>query len=117
MPGDLKTNYWRKTRSNAFGNNSRSLLPAPIQLARTSFISRHSHPRGMFSRFTKAFLFIILALFLLASLAFLHPPSRAYIDPWTGDLFGDRGVEQDLHALSSSQRQHNLPGLIEGYCI
>ncbi|KAI0684845.1 ERV/ALR sulfhydryl oxidase domain-containing protein [Cytidiella melzeri] len=50
----------------------------------------------MISRFTKAFFFIVLGLFLLASLAMLHAPSRAYIDPWTGDLFGEGGVEQDL---------------------
>lgn len=36
---------------------------------------------------------------------FLHPPSRAYIDPWTGDLFGDGGVERDLHRLSSTKQQ------------
>jgi hypothetical protein len=37
-----------------------------------------------------------LSQFLLATVAFLHPPSRAYIDPWTGDFFGEGGVEQDL---------------------
>lgn len=24
-------------------------------------------------------------------LAFFHPPSRSYIDPWTGELFGVEG--------------------------
>ncbi|KAK0486322.1 ERV/ALR sulfhydryl oxidase domain-containing protein [Armillaria novae-zelandiae] len=24
--------------------------------------------------------------------AFLHPPTRAYIDPWTGDFLGEGGV-------------------------
>ncbi|KAG1781990.1 ERV/ALR sulfhydryl oxidase domain-containing protein [Suillus placidus] len=50
----------------------------------------------MISRFAKSFLTIVLGLFLLATVAFLHPPSRAYIDPWTGDFFGEGGVEQDL---------------------
>ncbi|KAG1801049.1 uncharacterized protein BJ212DRAFT_1400043 [Suillus subaureus] len=34
----------------------------------------------MISRFAKSFLAIVLGLFLLATIAFLHPPSRAYID-------------------------------------
>lgn len=29
--------------------------------------------------------------------AFLHPPARAYIDPWTGQLFGEGGVEGVWH--------------------
>ena len=32
--------------------------------------------------------------------AFLHPPVRAYIDPWTGQLFGEGGVEGALHNIS-----------------
>lgn len=31
----------------------------------------------------------------------LHPPSRAYIDPWTGELFGEGGVEKDLRVPGS----------------
>jgi len=27
-------------------------------------------------------------------LGMLHAPSRAYIDPWTGQFFGEGGVEQ-----------------------
>ncbi|KAI0071797.1 FAD-dependent thiol oxidase [Panus rudis PR-1116 ss-1] len=56
----------------------------------------------MLSRFTKAFLLIILTLFLLGSLTLLHPPSRAYINPWTGDLFGEGGVEQGLPVFQKS---------------
>jgi hypothetical protein len=33
---------------------------------------------------------------MVTTLALLHPPSRAYMDPWTGDLFGEGGVEKDL---------------------
>ena len=34
--------------------------------------------------------------FIVTTLALLHPPSRAYIDPWTGDFFGEGGVEKDV---------------------
>ncbi|KAI0785788.1 ERV/ALR sulfhydryl oxidase domain-containing protein [Abortiporus biennis] len=50
----------------------------------------------MLSRFSKAFIMIIIALFLLGSIALLHPPSRAYVNPWTGEMFGEGGVEQEL---------------------
>lgn len=33
---------------------------------------------------------------LVMTLALVHPPSRAYIDPWTGELFGEGGVEMDV---------------------
>ena len=32
-------------------------------------------------------------------MAFLHPPSRAYIDPWTGEFFGEGGVEKDMRLV------------------
>ena len=35
-------------------------------------------------------------------LTMLHPPSRAYIDPWTGQLFGEGGVEKTLKSLHLS---------------
>ncbi|KAI0262251.1 ERV/ALR sulfhydryl oxidase domain-containing protein [Gloeopeniophorella convolvens] len=53
----------------------------------------------MISRFSKFFLVIVITLLLLASIALLHPPARAHLDPWTGDLFGDGGVEKEFHAL------------------
>jgi len=52
----------------------------------------------MISRFAKSFLAIIFALFLITTLVFLHPVSRSYTDPWTGDLFGEGGVEKTIHA-------------------
>jgi len=51
----------------------------------------------MISRFSKSFLLIILALFILGTLALFHAPSRAYLNPWTGDLFGEGGVEKQLN--------------------
>ncbi|KAH7925270.1 hypothetical protein BV22DRAFT_1011485 [Leucogyrophana mollusca] len=56
----------------------------------------------MISRFARSFLAIVLALFLVATLAVLHPPSRAYIEPLTGDFFGEGGVEQDLQHVPPS---------------
>ncbi|KAG1746399.1 ERV/ALR sulfhydryl oxidase domain-containing protein [Suillus lakei] len=65
----------------------------------------------MISRFAKSFLTIVLGLFLLATVVFLHPPSRAYIDPWTGDFFGEGGVEQDLSpALYNGARPLSAQG-------
>ncbi|EJF60666.1 hypothetical protein DICSQDRAFT_107084 [Dichomitus squalens LYAD-421 SS1] len=46
----------------------------------------------MLTRFSKGFLFTVFALFLLGSLALLHPPSRTYVDTWTGDFFGEGGM-------------------------
>lgn len=66
----------------------------------------------MISRFSKSFLFIIVFLFLLGTVALLHPPSRAYIDPWTGDLFGEGGVEKDLHAYPAKPAQGVQGGVI-----
>ncbi|KAK2462479.1 hypothetical protein APHAL10511_005449 [Amanita phalloides] len=48
---------------------------------------------AIISRFAKSFLLVIAVLGLLSMVAFLHPPARAYIDPWTGQLFGEGGVE------------------------
>lgn len=73
----------------------------------------------MISRFAKSLFIIVLAIvgfqvtwhihivdllfqFLLAMLTMLHPPSRAYIDPWTGQLFGEGGVEKTLKSLHLS---------------
>ncbi len=65
------------------------------------------------SRFAKSFLLVVAVLVrvfrsfsntvstagqgLLSMVAFLHPPARAYIDPWTGQLFGEGGVEGVWH--------------------
>jgi len=56
----------------------------------------------MLSRFSRSFLFIILALFLFGTLALFHAPSRAYLNPWTGDLFGEGGVEKDLQTYPAT---------------
>ncbi|KAH6885482.1 ERV/ALR sulfhydryl oxidase domain-containing protein [Coprinopsis sp. MPI-PUGE-AT-0042] len=53
------------------------------------------------TRFAKSLLIIVGAMLLFTMLAMLHPPSRAYIDPWTGQLFGEGGVEKSLHTDGS----------------
>lgn len=35
-------------------------------------------------------------------IALMHPPSRAYIDPWTGQLFGEGGVEKSSKTGSNT---------------
>ncbi|KAH9917215.1 ERV/ALR sulfhydryl oxidase domain-containing protein [Amylocystis lapponica] len=66
----------------------------------------------MISRFSRAFVAIVFALFVLGSLVLFHAPSRAYLDPWTGDLFGEGGVEKDLHAYPTPP-----PGVAHGGVI
>ena len=38
--------------------------------------------------------YILYLQLLVTTLALFHPPSRAYMDPWTGDLFGDGSVRK-----------------------
>ena len=69
----------------------------------------------MLSRFAKLFLVVVFSLVILyyssdsdstliqyqllvTTLGYLHPKSRAYIDPWTGELFGEGGLEKELFA-------------------
>ena len=33
---------------------------------------------------------------MVASLGVLHPQSKSYLDPWSGDQFGEGGVELHL---------------------
>ncbi|KDR75492.1 hypothetical protein GALMADRAFT_68598 [Galerina marginata CBS 339.88] len=55
----------------------------------------------MISRFAKSLMLVIFAMFALTMIALVHPPSRSYIDPWTGQLFGEGGVEKMLHSETS----------------
>jgi len=64
----------------------------------------------MISRFAKTFVAIIVAMFLLGSISFVHPPTRSYIDPWTGQLFGEGGVEQYWQV-------HPSPDVVKGGVI
>ncbi|KAG5734231.1 FAD-linked sulfhydryl oxidase ERV2, partial [Termitomyces sp. T112] len=59
----------------------------------------------MLSRFAKAFLATTVLLFLLTVMAFIHPNPMSYVDPWTGNLFGEGGVEKSLPRPSD-----DLPG-------
>jgi len=55
----------------------------------------------MISRFAKLFVAIVVCLLLLSTITFLHPSSRTYFDPWSGELFGEDGMEQSLRASKS----------------
>ncbi|KAF8190839.1 ERV/ALR sulfhydryl oxidase domain-containing protein [Pholiota molesta] len=47
----------------------------------------------MISRFAKSLSLIVFAMLALATIALMHPPSRSYMDPWSGQLFGEGGVQ------------------------
>jgi len=46
----------------------------------------------MLTKFTRSFLLIVLILIVLATLLFVSPPARTYLDPWTGDVLGEGGI-------------------------
>jgi len=56
----------------------------------------------MFSRFIRSFVGIALTFFILLSLLVFHPPTRAYLDPWTGVMFGEGGVERAFSSRGNS---------------
>ncbi|KAJ2918339.1 hypothetical protein MD484_g2126, partial [Candolleomyces efflorescens] len=68
----------------------------------------------MISRFAKSLLIVTAFLVLVTMLAMLHEPSRSYIDPWTGQFFGDGGVEQSIRfpsAVKNAKGQVIMPKL------
>ena len=48
-------------------------------------------------------------------LGFLHPRSLTYLDPWTGQLFGEGGVEKSL--LNSPGSLLLAPHIVHGTVI
>ncbi|TDL18009.1 hypothetical protein BD410DRAFT_793695 [Rickenella mellea] len=50
----------------------------------------------MLTRFSKSFLATILFLVLVGSLFILNAPSKSYLDPASGNVFGEGGVEGEL---------------------
>ncbi|KAJ7593839.1 ERV/ALR sulfhydryl oxidase domain-containing protein [Mycena floridula] len=46
----------------------------------------------MISRFAKSFVMIIFTILIIAMIAFLHPPTRSYIDPFTGQILSEDSV-------------------------
>ncbi|KAF5317255.1 hypothetical protein D9611_003633 [Ephemerocybe angulata] len=60
----------------------------------------------MISRFARSLLVVVTILVLVTMLGMLHAPSReAYIDPWTGQLFGEGGVEEHLAVVAAAKEQ------------
>jgi FAD-linked sulfhydryl oxidase len=57
----------------------------------------------------------MLPQFIISSLSFFHPRARAYFDPWTGDLFGEGGVEKQLQR--DARPAKITPGVEEGGVI
>ncbi|EAU91882.2 hypothetical protein CC1G_04649 [Coprinopsis cinerea okayama7 len=67
------------------------------------FLACTSSNTVMISRFAKSIFLIVGLMLVLTTLAMLHPPSRSYIDPWTGQLFGEGGVEKSLNNGHTNQ--------------
>ncbi|KAF8641377.1 hypothetical protein AX16_009998 [Volvariella volvacea WC 439] len=59
----------------------------------------------MISRFARAFLLIIITLLIISTLAFIHPPARSYVTPWTGDIFG---VDDAGRATQDARPDHHI---------
>ncbi|PFH46860.1 hypothetical protein AMATHDRAFT_68892 [Amanita thiersii Skay4041] len=51
----------------------------------------------MISRFLRSFFIVTTILVIFSTLVFIHPPTRSYVDPWTGQLFSEGGVERFLY--------------------
>jgi hypothetical protein len=68
----------------------------------------------MLNRFIRTFLLAALFLILFASFLFIHPSSRAYIDPFTGEIFGDGGFEPDLSKNAQLDKDALKGGVIMG---
>ncbi|KAF8802635.1 hypothetical protein BYT27DRAFT_7172698 [Phlegmacium glaucopus] len=51
----------------------------------------------MISMFAKSLISVIFGMFVLTMIALMHPPSRSYIDPWTGQIFGDGSIKDYPH--------------------
>ena len=49
--------------------------------------------------------------FLLGSLALLHPPSRTYVDTWTGDFLGEGGMLPVLSPAQGAKGEVIMPKL------
>ena len=58
-------------------------------------IAEIKHSWSMLTRFLRSFLLIALALILILSFFIIQPSSRAYVDPFTGELFAEGGTEAD----------------------
>jgi hypothetical protein len=49
---------------------------------------------------------------LLTTIALIHPPARPYIDPWSGQFFGEGGVEKTLHSEDKAYHRGLKGGVI-----
>lgn len=49
----------------------------------------------MISRFSRTYIILLIALLVIVSLVTMstHHPLQSYMDPWTGKVFGEGGVE------------------------
>ena len=50
----------------------------------------------MLTRFLRSFIIVALVLIILCSFLVVNPSSRAFVDPFTGKLFGEGGFEPHI---------------------
>jgi FAD-linked sulfhydryl oxidase len=66
----------------------------------------------MLNRFLRTFLIAGISLIIFASFLFIHPSSRAFIDPFTGELFGEGGFEPNLSSSPDVDKDALKGGVI-----
>lgn len=66
----------------------------------------------MFTRFTRTYIFVLIALIVIVSLATMttYHPLRSYIDPLTGKIFGEGGVENTASGVGGSKGMQGVQG-------
>ena len=66
----------------------------------------------MFTRFTRTYIALLVALIVIVSLVTMstHHPLQSYIDPWTGKVFGEGGVEDTFSNAHKSNEVLDVQG-------
>ncbi|CAE6452241.1 unnamed protein product [Rhizoctonia solani] len=66
----------------------------------------------MVARFTRTYLVVLVALIVIVSLVTLntHHPLQSYVDPLTGRLFGEGGVEKSSPDLLAAHQESGVRG-------
>ncbi|KAG8713606.1 hypothetical protein FRC09_018535, partial [Ceratobasidium sp. 395] len=60
----------------------------------------------MVARFTRTYLVVLVGLIVIISLVTMttYHPLQSYVDPLSGRIFGEGGVEQSASSLDSSKK-------------
>jgi len=55
---------------------------------------------------------LVFLMLLVTTIALIHPPARSYIDPWSGQFFGEGGVEKTWHSEDKAHQKGSKGGEI-----